>query len=119
MVLTDGTTTVTLVNSDETLDPIIDKSTKQSVGGDLKSITAGERARFEVRVRGTPAQVRELLDLLKNNADAYWFTPRETFTDLYPDIDFPLKCNVTNFTRDWDNRSYYYISFVVESVSYV
>lgn len=123
MVLTDGTTTLTFSNSDENINPVLEKNTKRTAGGNTRSITGGERALFNVTVRLTPTQYRTLLNLLNNGADNYFFTPQDStdtwMTSLYPDISFPLNVNITETARKWDNRSYWYVEMQAESTGYV
>jgi hypothetical protein len=123
MILTDGTTTFTSLNSDEKIEPIIEKNTKRTAGGNTRSITGGERFSATVRIRETHGDYRSLLNLLNNGADNYYFTPQDStatwMTSLYPDITFPLNINVSPPTREWDNRSVWYIKFDVESSGYV
>jgi len=119
--VSDGTTNIDIGTSDERIDATIEKSTTRTAGGNYRSVTGGERLAFSVKCRLTPAVFRTLLDLLKNGASSYYFTPNDssTISDLYPTTTFPLNCNITNLKRSWDNRSYYYVSFTVESSSYV
>ena len=123
MVLTDGTTTVTLDPSNDAINPEIEESTKRTAGGNVRHIVGGERFNVTSTVRATPAQYRSLIDLLNNNADNYFFTPAESteswWADLYPSISFPLNCVVTDINRDWDNRGYWWVKMKVKSTSYV
>jgi len=120
-IVTDGTTSIDLGNTNETIDPILEKSSKRTGGGNVRSITSGERFGMLVEARLTPATYRSFLDLMNNGASSYFFTPTDTtqWTDLYPAATWPLNANIFNISRSWDNRSYYYVKFEVESTSYV
>ena len=122
MVLTDGTTTVTIQYSDDKISPIIEKTTKRTAGANVRQITGGERLTITSRVRVTPAKYRELIDLLTNNADNYFFTPEDStlswWADLYPNLTFPVNGSITNVIREWDNRDYWYVTFNIETTSY-
>lgn len=119
--ITDGTTTLDIGMADERLDPILEKSSKITAGGNIRSITSGERLRIAIDCRLTPAKYRTLLNIIKSGATNYYFTPNNStteYTDLYPNTTWPLNCNIDSIKRKWDNRSYYYVSFIVEAVSY-
>nr|BDD44680.1 hypothetical protein 10 [Legionellales bacterium] len=120
-IISDGTTEIDFGRADETVLPGLEKTTKVTAGGNIRSITAGERFKMRVIVRVTPAVYRSFIDLMNNGASNYYFTPTDTtqWDDLYPDITWPLNVDISGIDRDWDNRSYYYVSFNVESVSYV
>lgn len=118
--LSDGTTDIDLGKVNERINPMLDKSSKRTAGGNIRSITAGERLSFAVDIRATPAVYRSILDLMVNGSTNYYYTPNDTseFVGLYPATTFPLNCNINNLKRTWDNRSQFYISFDVEAISY-
>jgi len=120
-IVSDGTTDVDLGLSFETIDPGLEKSSKRTGGGNIRSITSGERFKMDVRSRVTPTLYRTFLDLMQNGASNYFFTPSDTtqWEDLYPDISWPLNANIYNISREWDKRDIFYINFKVESTSYV
>lgn len=118
MTITDGTTSLTIANADEEMIPVYDKSTRRASSGALKAQVAGERVAFDVKVRATPAQFRTLMNILTSQSNFVYYTSEETYP-FYSGVDFPLACNVTNVDREWDNRSYYYVKFRVESVDYI
>lgn len=117
MILSDGTTSVTITEANETFGPVIDKSTRRSSGGRLKSQTSGKRINFRVECRTTQTVYASLLSLLTNGADKYFYTPEETY-DLFTSVSFPIEVNVTKLKRKWDNRRVVYITFEVEAVDY-
>jgi hypothetical protein len=120
-IVSDGTTDLDLGLCEEKEMGGLEKSTKTTAGGNRRSITAGERFAMDVKARLTPAEFRSLRDLLNNGSSNYYFTPSDTtqWTDLYPDITWPLNVDISAPIRDWDNRSRYYVSFGVSSTSYV
>ena len=119
--ITDGTTSLDLGKTTETIDPVLEKTTVRTAGGNLRSVTSGERLRFRCQARLSPANYRTFIDLLNNGASNYFFTPTDStqWTNLYGSTTWPLIANIYNIKRAWDNRSYYYVDFFVESVSYV
>jgi hypothetical protein len=103
MQITDGVTNLTFTDSDDIIDPIIEKSSRRTGSGDFRC--------------------RTILNLLNNNATNYFFTPREStqswMTALYPDITFPLNVNVTKFKTSFQTKDVVYFTIKVESTSYV
>ncbi len=121
--ISDATTEIDLPQSDERLEPVLEKATKRTAGAELRSITGGERFKMNVRSRTTPAVFRTVIDLLNNGATDYFYTPEDEtaswLTDLYPDLSFPLNANFSNLRREWDNRKAFYIAYDVEATAYV
>lgn len=120
-IISDGTTEIDLGKTAETIGPGLEKTSKRTGGGNIRSITSGERFKMDCRSRGTPAVYRSLLDLMKNGASSYFFTPTDTsqWTDLYPLTTWPMNANIFDIKREWDNRGIFYIKYKVESTSYV
>ena len=121
-IFSDGTTDLT-ITADEQYKPQIEKTTKRTAGGNLRSITSGERFEVIAKIRVTPTEYRSLINLLKNNSNNYYFTPEDSskawMSSIYPDITWPLNVNFDNLSRDWDNRGYWYVSMDIEGTSYV
>ncbi len=121
--ISDGTTEISMPQSDDRVNPGIEKSTKRTAGRELRSTVGGEVFKMSVRSRATPAVFRTVIDLLKNGSPNYFFTPEEEdkqwLADLYPDVSYPLNANFSNLGREWDNRNAFYITYDVESTSYV
>lgn len=120
-VITDGVTEVDLGDSMENVVPTIEKTSKVTAGGNIRSITAGERFKMNVEARVSDTTLRSFFTLLKNGASNYFFTPttESEWTNSFSNISFPLNCNIYSIERKWDKRDIYYLSFIVESVSYV
>ena len=121
MILTDGITSFTITDSRGKAFPEIDKSTRSTAGGNLRSITTGQRPIFTESIRVTPAQYNSLLQLLTNNATSYFYTPSSDadYSELYPDITFPLAVTVLNLSKEWDNGSHFYVNMDIQGISYV
>lgn len=117
MILSDGTTDITVTQANEVFRVDIEKSTTTAAGGRLKSQTAGKRIGFKVDIRTTQAVYASILTLLTNGAAHYYYTPEETYA-LFSSVTFPIEVNVTNLKRDWDNRTAVYVSFDAESIDY-
>jgi hypothetical protein len=120
-IFSDGTTDVTIEFVDETIAPVLEKSVTTSAGGRLKTQTGGERLTFSIRFRTTAALFRSLMNLLKNGADEYYYTPEDThqFYTTSNTVTFPLNVVFNQIAWEWDNRSTYYIGMQVTSVDYV
>jgi hypothetical protein len=120
-IISDGVTDIDLGKCAEAIDPILEKSSKRTGGGETRSVTGGERVGFIVQCRITPVLYRSLIDLMNNKANAYFFTPTDAteWTSLYPSTTWPLSVDLTALKRDWDRRDIFYVSFRVESSSYV
>jgi hypothetical protein len=123
MIISDGTTDLTYEYSDESINPVIERSNKRTAGGNMRTVTGGERLTVSTTFRTTGTGYRNLINLLNNNADNYFFTPQDSdkqyWSDLYPDITFPINATFSNITRTWDNRSKWWVSMEVQSTSYV
>ena len=119
--VSNGTTEIEFKYAIERIDPLLEKTSKRTGGGNIRSITSGERLNFSVQVRSTPAKYRLLLNMLKDGSSNYFYEPNDTseWSDMYSSTLFPLNANFTNVKREWDRRDIYYIKFDVESVSYV
>jgi hypothetical protein len=120
-IVSDGTTDITILDADENLKSTLERASKRTGGGNVRSITGGERIVSTIKGRVTPANYRLLIDLQKNGASNYFYTPNDSseWSDLFPTDTWPLNCNIFNLESPWNNRSYYYIEFEMESVSYV
>lgn len=118
MTLSDGTTSVTIVDANEKTAPQIDQSWKSAASGAAKGQTTGERFKLSVNLVATPAQYRSLINLLISNPEHFYYTPEETYT-LYSDTSFPIPVKISDVKETWDNRSAYYIKFKIESEDYI
>ena len=117
-VFSDGTTDITIKFVDEQITPIIERATKTSAGGRLKSQSTGERLQLRLRIYGTGAQQRSLFNLLTNGANEYYYTTEDTHT-LYSNVTFPLNVIIDNIGWEFDNRSNYVLTATVTSVDYI
>ncbi len=64
-IFSNGTTNITY-DTDESIKDTIEKTTKRTGGGNLRTITSGERVEFRIDIRVTPTEYRALLELLKD-----------------------------------------------------
>lgn len=120
-IFSDGTTDIEIKFVDEDIQPVLEKSSKTSAGGRLKTQTAGERLVMGIRFRTTAALFRSLMTLLKNGADEYYYTPEDThqFYTTGNTVTFPLNVNFDSVSHEWDNRSMYYVNMKITSINYI
>ena len=117
-IISDGTTDITINYVDEKAEFGLIEASKMSASGAIKSQVSGERFKLTCKFRTTATNLRALLNLLKNGADYYYYTPEDTH-GIYSDLTFPLACYISKVKYVWDNRSTYYGSFSVESTDYI
>ncbi len=122
-IISDGVTDVTIDYVDENINPVVERTTKRTAGGNLRTITSGERLDMQLNMRVTPAQYRSLLTIFTNKADNYFYTPEAStasyWSALYPSLTFPMNATFRNMKRDWDNRGYWYVQMNMESTEYL
>lgn len=120
MTLTDGTTTFN-VESDAHFYADIEKASAKSAGGYWRTQIAGERLKCTESLRLTGAQYRALLDLIKNGAANYYYTPDITPPE-YDDADFPISVyfDLSKKKEEAYNGSIiYYVDLDIESSEYI
>jgi len=117
-IISDGSTDITIQYVDEKPQPQLITADKMSASGAIKSQTSGERLVIKCEARMTASQLRSVLDLLKNTASTYFYTPEETH-GVYADVLFPIEARFSELKHKWDNRSFYYVTWKVESVDYL
>lgn len=93
MIISDGSTSLTLTSQEDNNDSEIIKSQKISADGSLKNKTAGERFFTNEVVRVSGDQFRSLMDLITNNADEYFYTP-DVIPPDWDSSDFPMSVTV-------------------------
>ncbi len=118
MILSDGTTDIEVEYANEVNIPVIDKSTRTSASGNIKSQTSGKRFALQVKCRTTATIATAMYEMLTNGAAAYYYTPEENHAPFSSSL-YPIEVSVSDFKIEWDNRSTYYLNFKVESVSYL
>jgi len=117
-IISDGSTNVTIPYVNEIADPEMITANKLSGSGAIKGQTSGERFKLKCDCRTTSTIFRNLLDLLKNGQDTYYYTANDSH-GIYSGITYPLECRIELKSNKWDNRGTYYFSFSVESVDYI
>jgi hypothetical protein len=122
-ILQGGSDSVTIEFVDEKIEPIVEETVRRTAGGNLRKTTGGERLQIGLTMRLTPAQYRSLLTLITNRSQTYSYTPEDStasfWSDLYPDLTFPINCLFNRIEKDWDNRSHWYVTLEMESVEYL
>ena len=93
MIITDGSSTFS-AKSYETDDFIqLEKNTVTSAGGLKRSQTSGARFKTKETLLLDGKKWRELVNLLTNDSDEYFYTPEKIPTHLVQ-LDFPMKVNI-------------------------
>jgi len=117
MTITDGVTTLTFADSDLRSDSEIEYGEARTVGSVVKTQISGERFTATDSIRITGAQYRTLIDLLKNNAADYYYTPT-TVPPEYSSTNFPMKARINvakKSTRAYNGAIYYYVDLNIIS----
>lgn len=122
MILTDGTTTLTVTNAEENPDPIVDRASKAGATGDMKTQVAGERYVTTVEFLPTAAQYRTFLDLIKAKNTELFYTP-SIIPPEYLSTDYPMKVTIDghNKTQKAHDGStvIYFVSLTLRSAVYL
>jgi len=122
-VFSDGTTSLTVNYIDEEIDPQNERNDKRTSGGNTRTIIGGERLSMNIDMRLTPAQYRTLISIYNSNSSNKYYTPEDTtktfWSELYPDLLFPINVQFSRLKRHWDNRKYWYVKMNIDSVSYL
>lgn len=117
--ISNGTTSLTPATvADEQTGPIMDMSTRQTAGGSERTQVAGERIGIRVKMRLTASECNTLLSIYTNNTSGYWYYTPQTTSGIYGSLTLPIVCTMSKPEPEWDNRSYYYVSFDITSVDY-
>jgi len=98
MIISDGTTTLTFIDAGGNPDSEIISSERITASGRIKSQSSGERYSEMVNIRLTGAEYRQLLDLLKNGATEYYYTP-SSIPPEYSASDFPMTVRIDNIRK--------------------
>lgn len=120
MILSDGTTSITVSNSFGNPDIGIEQSTAQSAGGRLKTQIAGNRYKVEEIMRLTGSELLAIINLLKGSGDLF-YTPTETPPE-YTGLSFPIKVVVENFTKTqkaYNGQIVYHCKMDITSAEYI
>jgi len=104
---------------DEVIEPGIEKASSLTSGSRSKEQVAGERLKMAGKARATVAEMRSLLDLLKNPRARYFFYTPEEDHPIYTGLEKPFAARIYNVKSQWDNRSVHYIKFNVQSVELI
>ena len=122
MIISANTTTLALISTDNGAESMIDEASTLTSGGQIRTQTTGERAIFlEVAIINGPT-LRILLDLLKSDADSFFYTPKTTPVE-YSDGDFPMSVKITYKGKTqqlaMNGETTYFVDLDIRSVDYV
>lgn len=121
MVLTDGTTTLTIAESNFMAHSEIEMSREKSAGGIYKMQIGGERFMSTEHLRLTATQYRTLLNILKSNSDYYYYTPSYIPAE-YSAVTFPIKVSFSlssKNTEAYNGEVIYYVDLEIESAEFI
>ena len=93
MIITDGTTSLTYTGTQFDDFLAIEQSSTRTAGAKTRTIRAGKRFTATEKILITGAELQELVDLLTNGADEYYYTPTVT-PDYLSSTDFPMQVNI-------------------------
>lgn len=117
MILSDGSTTITINTADGNGDSELIRDVKITAGGDTRTRIAGERFVVNERFETTGTQLRNILNLIKNNASSYTYTPTTTPPE-WESSDFPMIVDIEYIgktTRVYDGEIKYFVSLRIQS----
>ena len=117
-IISDGITDIVIEFVDEIPQPKIDKVNKVSSGGRLKQQVGGQRFGMKCKARVTAAKFQNVINLLNNGSLNYYYTT-EVDHPLYSNVSQPVPVQVNKIGQNWDNRSFHYIEFSLEGISYI
>ena len=117
-ILSNGTINITIPETDEVIQPSIEKINKKASGGDLKQQVGGERLKIKCKARVPAALFRSIVDMLKDGSEEYFYTTEVTHP-FYANVVQPIPVQVSDVGQQWDNRKFHYIDFMIESISYI
>ena len=122
MILTIGSTTLTIADAFENPDPFVDRAVKKAATGDFKTQVAGERYAATLELLPTAAQYRTLLDMLKDKNQEAFYTPSEIPPE-YSSTDFPMKIIITGHSKTQRAHNgttvIYFVSLDIQSAVYL
>ncbi len=115
-IIGDGTTDIEVLYPDEKHIYNLDKTTRLSSGGRLKSQVSGRRIKLTVEARVTIEIYNQILNMLENQSLTYYYTPSEIWQGLYPTVTLPFEANFTLQDPVYQSPSIVYMRIDVESV---
>ena len=121
MVISDGTTDMEFETTFTEPTFGLDQTKKMSSGAQIKSQIRGKRYVTIEKIRMTGIQLRELLDLLTNESDFYYYTP-SSVPDYMNDSEFPMKVSIERPKRSkktWNGVEIYYIELTIKGTRFI
>ena len=117
MIISDGTTSITIDTADGNGDFIPIKSKKITAGGEIRSRTTGNRYLVAEIFEVTGSELSDIITLINSNASTYYYTPTRTPPE-WSSSDFPMSVSI-DYTgksqRVYNGSIKYYISLAIES----
>lgn len=117
MIISDGTTDITITTADANGDYIPIKSKKITAGGEIRSRTTGSRYLVSEIFEVTGDQLLDIQEMIQSNASEYFYTP-STIPPEWSASDFPMSVDIeyTGKThRIYNGQIKYFISLAIES----
>ena len=117
MIISDGTTSITIDTADGNGDFEPIKSKKVTAGGQLRTRTTGNRYLVSEIFESTGAELNNIRNLINNNAPTYYYTPT-TIPPEFTSADFPMSVSIDYTGKSqkiYDGVIKYYISLAIES----
>lgn len=117
MIISDGTTSITINTADGNGDYVPIKSKKITAAGEIRSRTTGTRYLVSEIFEVTGTQLDDIIDLIYNNATEYFYTPTRTPPE-WLSSDFPMSVNIDYTSKSqkiYNGEIKYFISLAIES----
>ena len=117
MIISDGTTSITISTADGNGDFSQIKSRKVTAGGELRIRTTGDRYSVSETFEASGSELSDILELLNNNSSEYFYTPT-TVPPEFSSSYFPMSVDITyagKIERIYSGEIKYFISLEIES----
>lgn len=122
MILSNGTTSITLTDSWSNPNPEIETDQSMTAGGRIKWQVGGERFKTTESAVVTGSQLRTLMDIVKASSGYIYYTPSEIPPE-YSATNFPMTVHVDKIAKTVRASNgtdiVYHISFDITGTEYV
>ena len=117
MILSNGTTSVTIDTADGNGDFEQIKDKKRTAGGQLRTRTTGMTYLVSEIFEATGTILNDVLDLINDNSSTYYYTPT-TIPPEFTSADFPMSVSIDYTGKSqkiYDGEIKYYATLAIES----
>lgn len=117
MIISDGTTSITIDTADGNGDFEPIKSKKVTAGGQLRTRTTGNRYLVSEIFEVTGSELSDIITLINTNATTYFYTP-STIPPEFSASDFPMSVSIDYTGKSqkiYNGEIKYYATLAIES----